>query len=139
MSTSIESPPIERTHLGRAMSEASRNGGLVLQHCTGCGEIQYPPRELCKECLGVDLDWKNTDSSGVVVSASDLHSSLEPYYQQSLPWKLASVKLDCGPVVLAHNIDGAVPGEKVDVVTELHSAEATAFLVIKTRAGSDNN
>jgi len=75
---------------------------LMLQCCNQCQQINYPPRELCGKCLADSLQWQRVDNTGVVQSLAKLHYSLEPEYAEHLPWTVASVKLDCGPVVLAH-------------------------------------
>ena len=34
--------------------------------------------------------------------ATDLHASLEPFFRAHAPWTVGLVKLECGPVVMAH-------------------------------------
>lgn len=75
---------------------------LTLQCCGQCQQVNYPPRELCGNCLADSLQWQRVDNSGIVQSVAQLHYSLEPEYAEHLPWTVASIKLDCGPVVLAH-------------------------------------
>ena len=75
---------------------------LTLQCCGQCQQVNYPPRELCGNCLADSLQWQRVDNSGIVQSVAQLHYSLEPAYAEHLPWIVASIKLDCGPVVLAH-------------------------------------
>jgi uncharacterized OB-fold protein len=95
------SPPGNRTHLGNAHTVASVEGKLMLQHCPGCKRVQYPHREVCCQCLSGGLVWTETNNQGTLLASVPLHRSLEPWFQTRLPWHLGSVKLDCGPVVLA--------------------------------------
>ncbi len=78
------------------------SGSLKLQQCGQCGRVNYPARELCGHCLADDLHWQSVVDTGRVQSQVQLHYSLEPAYSEHLPWTVASVKLDCGPVTLAH-------------------------------------
>lgn len=97
-------PPKQRTPLGDTFTAANLPTSLSLQHCGDCGQVQYPPRELCHACLG-DLVWRETSGTGVVSSRVDLHHSLWEFFKRHTaqqPWPIASVKLDCGPTVLAH-------------------------------------
>ncbi|MEP1470930.1 MAG: zinc ribbon domain-containing protein [Halieaceae bacterium] len=97
-------PPKQRTPLGETFTAANLPAALSLQHCGDCGQVQYPPRELCHACLG-DLVWRETSGSGVVSSRVDLHHSLWEFFKRHTaqqPWPIASIKLDCGPTVLAH-------------------------------------
>lgn len=110
------SPPAARTEIGLVFSEAQTTEALVLQHCVHCHTIQYPPREVCRTCLNDQLEWQATETGGKVLAVTDLHHSHEPYFQQRAPWIIASIKLDCGPIVFAHiAAQDAQPGEQVKV------------------------
>ena len=89
--------------------------GLALPCCSRCGRVNYPPRELCGACLADGLVWRGVDSRGLVQACTDLHYSLEPDYADHLPWRIASVVLACGPVVLAHLQPDIVEGGEVAV------------------------
>lgn len=86
---------------------------LTLQRCGSCQQVNYPPRELCGHCLADDLQWQAVADSGVVQSLTRLNYSLEPDYAQHLPWTVASVLLDCGPIALAHLTPGIATGARV--------------------------
>ena len=90
-------------------------GALQLQVCGACGRVNYPSRELCGNCLADDLGWQAVNAAGTVQSLTELHYSLENHYQQHLPWPVASVKLDCGPVALAHLQPGTPLLERVSL------------------------
>lgn len=75
---------------------------LNLQCCGQCEQVNYPPRELCGNCLADDLQWREVDDRGVLQARAELHYSLETQYERNLPWPVGSVKLDCGPVALTH-------------------------------------
>lgn len=89
------------------------HSALTLQICAQCQQVNYPPRELCGNCLADELQWHTVQDSGVVQAMVQLHYSLEPVYAQHLPWAVASVKLDCGPVVLAHLQPGIDSGSAI--------------------------
>ena len=58
------------------MSAHAAEGRLALQQCTGCGTVQYPPRELCSACLADALEWRATDGeAGEVLATTLLHHS----------------------------------------------------------------
>ena len=95
-------PPQNRTPVGKQMSHLDQTGGLKLQVCEDCNTVQYPPRELCKHCLGPKLAWAKIDAGGTVLACTTLFTSLEPYFRERLPWRIGTVKLDCGPVLMTH-------------------------------------
>jgi uncharacterized OB-fold protein len=76
--------------------------GLSLQHCSNCEHINYPVRELCGNCLADSLVWQSVDGGATVQSVTALHYPLETNFSGQLPWRIASVKLDVGPVAFAH-------------------------------------
>mgnify|MGYP001827596182 CR=1 FL=1 len=88
---------------------------LQLQRCELCGKVNYPRRELCAHCLADALHWCEVESGGGVRSVTELHYSLEPLFAERLPWRIASVQLDCGPVAFVHLQPGLVIGARVDV------------------------
>jgi uncharacterized OB-fold protein len=77
-----------------------------LQACAQCGLLQHPPREVCGGCLGGVLEWRATAGGGTLQAATTLHASFEPRLRDYLPLTVGSVKLDCGPVVIAY-LEGA--------------------------------
>ena len=96
-----DSAPARRSPQGRQLDEHAVAGELTLQQCAACHAVQYPPRELCRECLAGELNWTVLPGGGELLAYSELQHSLEPYFRDQLPWMLGSVRLDCGPVVLA--------------------------------------
>ena len=111
-----------RTPPDQALNAAQRENAneLVLQCCRQCARVQYPPRQVCGTCLSNQLQWQAVDNSGELLVGNALHNSLEPQFQQQLPWLLASVKLDVGPVVLVHNKAARKAGERVQVCAVQH-------------------
>ncbi|MDC0067952.1 zinc ribbon domain-containing protein [Gammaproteobacteria bacterium] len=105
-------PPALRSPQGIKLDEHVVEDELTLQQCGVCQTVQYPPRELCCHCLGDELNWSAVSRGGELLAYSELQHSLEPFFQEQLPWRLASVKLDCGPVVLARLTAGCSPGSK---------------------------
>ena len=124
-------PPAKRTRLGQAMTEATLPGSLHLQHCQDCAAVQYPPRELCYHCLGDQLNWCATEPAGAVLASTDLHHSLEPWFRERSPWLMGSIKLDCGPVVLAHLApDCAAAGSAVWVLNQRDASGQAVLMAV---------
>ena len=59
-------------------------------------------REACHACLSEKLVWKEQDGAGELISETTLHLSYELFFRERVPWRLGMVKLDCGPIVIAH-------------------------------------
>jgi uncharacterized OB-fold protein len=98
------------------MAEYAAQARLALQHCTACGTVQYPPRELCVACLADRLEWRVTDSEGGEVLANTmLHHSHEPTFRDALPLRVGLVRLDPGPTVVCFLTDGCDIGTRVRI------------------------
>ncbi len=98
-------PPKQRTSMGQTFTTANYTGVLVMQYCQQCDCVQYPSREICQNCLGDELIWRETDTTGHILSSIELHHSLWEYFKRRLadePWPIATVKLDNGTTVFSH-------------------------------------
>jgi len=95
-------PPGGRSRVAHGLTAAAARGQFELQVCRDCGTVQYPPREACRKCLSHRLDWRAQDGAGELVSETTLHHSNELFYRDRIPWRLGVIKLDSGPVVIAH-------------------------------------
>ncbi|MGH8033692.1 MAG: SDR family NAD(P)-dependent oxidoreductase, partial [Lysobacterales bacterium] len=101
-------PPFIRSRKGIAFTTAAAEGRLKLQQCAACGHVCYPPREACPKCWCLELPWKDLPEGGMLLAESTLRTSFNAWFQEHLPWRIGTVKLDAGPVVLAH-VHGEVP------------------------------
>ena len=95
-------PPVKRSPLWREVNQAAAEGLFKLPVCRACGRVHYPPQEFCRACLSDDWAWEAVSDAGTVLSWTVSHASLNPFFKARLPLRIGSVKLDCGPVLLAH-------------------------------------
>lgn len=95
-------PPSARSRVALEMTDAAAEGRFVLQVCLACLAVQYPPREMCGQCLAVELQWRDQSGLGKLLATTELAHSLAPYFQSRLPWRIGMIHLDTGPVVIAH-------------------------------------
>lgn len=127
-----KNPPGARTALGQKMTDATKQEhALVLQTCQQCHAVQYPPREVCRDCLSDKLSWTAVDMHGTVVSRVALQHSLNDFFLQRLPWVIASVKLDCGPMVMVHmTADLCEHEQRVKVFAHADSSGAAVLVAV---------
>lgn len=124
-------PPKRRSELWSRLIPSAGHGQLVLPRCRDCETVQYPLREICGNCLGDNLEWGPVPAGGKLVSWTRLHASVEPFFREHLPWPVGSVKLDCGPVVIAHlAVETPVPGMPVSVLPFLDGNGAPVLVIV---------
>lgn len=95
-------PPATRSRAALGLTVAAARGQFRLQHCAACGQVQYPPRDLCGACLSPELEWRDTDPTGRVIAETTVRVSSDPYFRDRLPWRMGTVRLTVGVSVLCH-------------------------------------
>jgi uncharacterized OB-fold protein len=105
---------------------------LQLQCCGACNHVSYPSRELCGACLADALSWQSVAAEGTVQSLTTLHYSLESAYADHLPWTIASVRLDCGPIAFAHLQPGVGINTGVTLQTASDRTGSTLLIAVAT-------
>lgn len=123
-------PPAIRSRAATGLAVAAAEGRFALQHCDECGAVQYPPRDACAACLSGSLVWRETDSSATVLAQTRVHASPDPYFRERLPWRMGSVKLAAGPVVLAHLAEGVDRGDAVRMELRLDRANQGVMVAL---------
>jgi hypothetical protein len=108
---------------------AAREHRLVVQRCTGCGKLRFPPRELCSGCLSTDATWQEVSGRGEVYSYSVMHHVYHPGFADEVPYAVVLVKLAEGPKITSNLVD-CPPSEirvgmPVEVTFEAVSPEVT--------------
>ncbi len=95
-------PPGGRSREALGLAAAAARGQFRLQVCGACEAVQYPPREVCGACLATGLQWRDVPAGGRVLALTTVRVSADPYFRTRVPWRIGTVRLDCGPVVVAH-------------------------------------
>ena len=90
--------------------------------CATCGAKMFPPRELCPQCHGSALRPYAFSGGGEVYSVSVLYQA-PAGFEQDLPYAVALIKLDEGPIITAQLTDvepeSAQIGQRVEMVTRV--------------------
>jgi NAD(P)-dependent dehydrogenase (short-subunit alcohol dehydrogenase family)/uncharacterized OB-fold protein len=95
-------PPGARGRVALGLTAAAAEGRFELQTCADCACVQYPPREVCHQCLSPQLQWRTQSGEGVLLGSTTLHHSNDLFFRERLPWRLGLVHLDAGPTVMTH-------------------------------------
>jgi uncharacterized OB-fold protein len=111
------------------MSAHAAEGRLALQQCTGCGTVQYPPRQLCSACLADALEWRATDGeAGEVLATTLLHHSHAAEFYARLPLRIALVRFDAVPVAVCLLAEGCTAGTRVRVTARCDDHARTVLM-----------
>lgn len=81
---------------------------LSVQHCPSCGDLRFPPCDVCPVCLAGGQEWVVVSGRASLVSWVRFHRAYWDGYRHSLPYDVCLVKLDEGPLILS-NFRGGIP------------------------------
>ena len=108
---------------------AARAGRLVVQRCSGCGALRFPPRELCSACLATEAAWQEVSGRGEIFSYYVMHQIYHPGFAAEVPYAVVVVKLEEGPKLTSNVVDCPLDeiaiGMPVEGVFEALSPEVT--------------
>ena len=131
-------PPSARSRAALGLSAAVAEGRFELQACHDCGQVQYPPRDACANCLSVRLTWTPMSGRGELISDTLLHHSNELYYRARVPLRLGLVRLPEGVTLLTH-LHGDCPQAKAEVRVRAHLDKAGQAALIALPATDTPN
>jgi uncharacterized OB-fold protein len=101
-------PLPEETQLTAPFWQAAREHRLVIQRCTACSRLRWPPEAGCYYCGSLDYEWAQMTGRATLYTWTVAHPPLLPYFQQRPPWPIAVVELEEGPRLVT-NITGLDP------------------------------
>jgi NAD(P)-dependent dehydrogenase (short-subunit alcohol dehydrogenase family)/uncharacterized OB-fold protein len=102
-------PPSARSRAALGLTAAAALGRFKLQVCGACAAVQYPPSEVCHQCLSGTLHWREQSGAGELIAETTVHHSNDLYFRERLPWRLGLVRLDVGPTAVVHLHGGCDP------------------------------
>lgn len=113
--------------LNKPFWDAAKQGRLVVQHCTACNDLHFPPGPVCPQCLSSDQDWQDVSGQGTLEGWVDFHRAYWDGFREMLPYRCCLVKLAEGPLLVSNLVDDSDPkfGAAVRVVFETVTDEVT--------------
>jgi len=92
----------------RGFWEGTLVGELRVQRCTACGARQLPGGPCCSSCWSRDLVWEAVSGCGTVFSFTVVRHAFHPSFADRVPYVLADIRLDEGPILTSNVTDVAV-------------------------------
>ena len=89
---------------------------LVLQNCTACNKLQYPPQASCQVCGSSEgLEWQEVEGKGHIATYITIEDGRLNRRMPDQPYNLALVTLDQDPTVNFYSNLPGVPAYEVPV------------------------
>jgi uncharacterized OB-fold protein len=89
------------TPLSQPWWDACRQQQLLLQRCSDCEHSQFYPRTFCTACASAAVDWVQASGQGAVLSYTVIRHPVSPAYKSEVPYIIALIKLEEGPVMMS--------------------------------------
>jgi NAD(P)-dependent dehydrogenase (short-subunit alcohol dehydrogenase family)/uncharacterized OB-fold protein len=127
------SPQGARSRTALGLAAAAAEGRFALQVCPECATTIYPPRDACPACFAPEPPFCDVATGGELLATTTIRTSTDSYYRERMPWRVGTVKLDCGPAVVAHVHGDVSDGDRVRMSLNLdRSGQAVAFALPST-------
>ena len=111
---------------------AAREGRLVVQHCTACGQHQHYPRPWCTNCLSEAVEFVDSPGVGTIYTFTVIRRAPLPAFAARVPYVLAFVDLDEGVRIVTNIVDcdpdSVRIGQRVRATFEMIDDESTVVL-----------
>lgn len=122
-------PLPQPTDVTKPYWEAAKEGKLVIQKCTDCGEHQFYPRPYCMSCGSQQIEWVAASGKGTIYTFTINHRPANEYMKDKTPYVVAAIDLDEGVRMLANILDCEPKqvkiGQRVKVTFEKASDDIT--------------
>lgn len=123
-------PHGQRSRTAHGLTAAAAEGRFALQVCEDCAQVTYPPRDACPNCLSARLPFRDVDPGGRLIVETTVRISTDPYFRERTPWRVGTVQLDAGPMIVTHLHGDVVEGERVRLTLKLDKSGAAVMLAL---------
>ena len=94
--------------------DACNERRLIVQNCTACNRLQFPPERTCANCGSSDnLEWREVSGQGKILDYVVMHDSRLRLRQADQPFNIAVIGLEEEPAL---HMMSNLPGTPVDQV-----------------------
>jgi len=119
--------------------DGTAEGRIDLAQCDSCGFIPWYPRAICPDCQGTAMTWKTMAGTGTVYSFSVTRAGGGRAWKEHLPFVVAYVELDEGPIMMTNVVDcdpdSVTVGMAVTAVFD-DTGEGTSIIRFKPSEGA---
>jgi uncharacterized OB-fold protein len=117
----------------QAFWDATKQGQLLIRHCTACGAYHYYPRTFCPECWSDSVEWTEASGRATLYTHSTVYINDLPPFNEQVPYVAAVVDLDEGPRMMTRvvgaNADDLTIGMPLEATFEAADDDGDVVLV----------
>ncbi len=119
--------------------EGTASGELRVQRCRACGNLQLPASAACVACWSSELEWVRASGAGTIFSFTVVHHAFHPAFAGEVPYVVADVELEEGPILTSSIVDVDPAQVKIgmEVEARFRRLDEEYVLCVFGPAGSD--
>jgi len=96
--------------------DACNERRLIVQNCTACNRLQYPPQKTCAACgSAAHLEWREVSGRGRINGYCVMYESRVGPLQADQPFNIAVIELEEDPAIKLLSSLPGTPLEEVPV------------------------
>ncbi|CAL8476961.1 Zn-ribbon domain-containing OB-fold protein [Caballeronia sp. S22] len=108
---------------------AAREGRLVFQRCTRCGQFRFPAAPVCADCRSREAQWEEISGTWLIESLCRFHKAYWPSFADDVPYTVIQVRHASGVRMYSNPVDAHLEdariGAKVEPAFEKVTDEVT--------------
>lgn len=101
--------------LSKPFWDAANKKRLIVQSCTACNTLQFPPRPACQDCGSKKLEWKETSGRGHIATYMVSEDTRLERRAPDQPFNVALITLDEDPRINFYSNLPGVPVKQVPI------------------------
>jgi uncharacterized OB-fold protein len=101
-SESYAKPLPRPNRLSQPFWDGAKRHELLLQKCSACGHVWFPPSLRCPKCLSTEYEWSKASGRGKVWSWIVMWQRYFPAFETDIPYNVAYVELEEGPKLMTN-------------------------------------
>ena len=82
--------------------EGAKRNELLIKKCHDCGRVLHPRRQVCSDCLSLNLQWTKASGKGKVYSYSVVYRPPAPQWLDKVPYIVGIVELEEGAYLFSN-------------------------------------
>ena len=95
--------PLPRPNrLSQPFWDGAKRHELMLQTCSACGHVRFPPSARCSRCLSAAYAWSQASGRGKVWSWIVMWQRYFAAFERDIPYNVAYVELEEGPRLMTN-------------------------------------
>lgn len=114
MTSVMPTIPPEPNEISQPFWNACHEGRLTMQHCEDCGELAFYPVRMCPHCASSRLGWQEVSGRARIHSLTTVMRPSAPVFAQAVPYVVALVELEEGPIMMTNVIGPGALEAKID-------------------------